>query len=154
MRRLPLLAILLGAGGLIPFIGCALAILVFPAEVPVPRLVAALIGYGAVILAFLGAVQWGLALAPAPAPNGPVERARLALGVLPALVGWAALLVLLVAPPWVALLLLLVGFVVTVLVEARAARAGLMPRGYMGLRWMLTGVVAVCLVAVLLARLV
>lgn len=156
MKRLPLFAILLGAGGLIPFLGCTVAVLLFPAQVPIPRLVAALIDYGAVILSFLGAVHWGLALAPAVtghAANPATQRLRLVLGVLPALVAWAALLISLVATPLLALLVLLLGFLLTALVEARSARHGSLPRGYMGLRWVLTGVVMLCLAAVLLARL-
>ncbi len=156
MTRLPLLAIVLGLGGLIPFVACAAGILVFPADVPAPRLVQALIGYGAVILSFLGAVHWGFALA-GDAPGGPVAlrayRSRLVLGVLPALVGWVALLIPLVASPLASLLLLLLGFALTALAEARAAGQGLMPVGYMGLRWLLTAVVMLCLLAVLLARL-
>ena len=98
MRTLPLLAILLGLGGLIPFVAGTVAILFYPADVPVPRLVGGVVGYGAVILSFLGAVHWGLALAddPVMSPHrGRVTAARLALGVLPALAGWAALLLLL-----------------------------------------------------------
>ena len=156
MTRLPLLAIVLGLGGLIPFVACAVGILVFPADVPVPRLVQALISYGAVILSFLGAVHWGLALAGGPGGTATALRAyrsRLILGVLPALVGWAALLIPLVAAPLASLLLLLLGFGLTALAEMRAAQQALMPPGYMGLRWLLTAVVMLCLLAVLLARL-
>ncbi|MGI4745721.1 MAG: DUF3429 domain-containing protein [Janthinobacterium lividum] len=156
MRRLPLLAIVLGIAGLIPFVACAVGILIYPNQVPVPRLVQALIGYSAVILSFLGAVHWGLALAArpldGPAPAGVLSR-RLTLGVLPALVGWAAILIPMVASPVVSLVVLLLGFVLTAVAEARAARAGLLPPGYMALRWLLTAVVVVCLVASILVRL-
>ncbi len=157
MRRLPFLAIVLGLGGLIPFVAGAAALLFFPAAVPVPRLLAAFIDYGAVILAFLGAVHWGLALAGDP--HGVVvqprlQRARLSLGVLPALVGWGALMIPLVASPLLALAVLLAGHLATAFVEARAGRRGLMPAGYTTLRWLLTAVVAFCVAAVLLARLV
>ncbi len=157
MKRLPFLAIVLGLGGLIPFVVGAAMILFFPATLPVPRLLAAFIDYGAVILAFLGAVHWGLALAGDP--HGVVvrpglHRSRLTLGVLPALVGWAALMIPLVASPLLALAALLAGHLATVFVEGRAGRLGLMPAGYMTLRWLLTAVVSFCLAAVLLARLV
>jgi len=156
MKRLPLLAVVLGLGGLIPFVAIAAGILLFPADVPVPRLVQAVIAYGAVILSFLGAVHWGLALADdrlAVPDHARTLRLRLALGVLPALVGWAALLIPMVASPLLALVVLLIGFVLTVLVEARATRDGLMPPGYMRLRWLLTAVVMLCLLAILLTRL-
>lgn len=162
MRRLPIFAIVLGLAGLLPFIACTAGILFFPGQVPLQRLVQALIAYGAVILSFLGAVHWGLALVE-PAITIPgaalihtpgADRARLALGVLPALVGWAALLVPLVASPLLGLAVLLVGFALTMLVEVQAGRRGLMPPGYLGLRWVLTSVVILCLVVVLLVRLV
>lgn len=156
MKRLPLLAVALGLGGLIPFVAIAAGILLFPSDVPVPRLVQAVIAYGAVILSFLGAVHWGLALADdrlAVPGHARTLRLRLALGVLPALVGWAALLIPMVASPLLALVVLLIGFVLTALAEARATRDGLMPPGYMRLRWLLTAVVMLCLLAILLARL-
>ena len=166
MTRLPLLAIVLGLGGLIPFVGMTVGILFFPADVPAPRLVPALIDYGAVILSFLGAVHWGLALAGGPVGASPpgassiivsapsrALRLRLGLGVLPSLVGWAALLVVLVGRPLPALLLLVLGFALTTLAETRAARQGLMPPGYLALRHLLTAVVLLCLLAVLVARL-
>ncbi len=155
MKRLPLLAIILGLGGLIPFVCITAAILFFPANVPVPRLVVALVDYGAVILSFLGAVHWGLALAgdPIGVPGQPAAmRARLGLGVLPALAGWAALLVALVGRPLPALFLLLLGFALTSLAETRAGRLGLMPPGYLSLRTLLTAVVMLCLFAVLVVR--
>ncbi|GLH81893.1 hypothetical protein SSBR45G_68020 [Bradyrhizobium sp. SSBR45G] len=78
---------ILGLAGLIPFVGFAL--LVIAGQGPV-RLMAvqAQIAYGAVILSFLGAVHWGLAV-QAPALAG---WWRMAWGVTPALLGWAALL--------------------------------------------------------------
>jgi len=164
MTRLPLLATVLGLGGLLPFLGCTVAILIFPSHAPAPRLVLALIDYGAVILSFLGAVHWGLALVASPpdllAPaEGSVVRAqlrvdrvRLALGVLPALIGWAALLVPLVASPLLGLVLLALGFLGVLLVEARAARTGAIPPGYLPLRVLLTAVVLLCLLAVLIGR--
>ena len=155
MTRLPLTAIALGLGGLIPFLACTVAILFYPSHVPVPRLALALIDYAAVILAFLGAVHWGLALAgdPLGVPAQPrAQRLRLGLGVLPALVGWASLLIAVEARLLPALLLLLLGFVLTTVVELRAGRSGLMPPGYGALRTLLSAVVALCLVAVLVAR--
>ena len=156
MKRLPILAVVLGLLGLLPFLGCTVGIILFPSQVPVPNLVQAMIAYGAVILAFLGGVHWGFALDPRPLVTVPgqakIDNRRLALGVLPSLVGWAALLVPLVASPLIALVLLILGFVATTLVEARARQLGAMPGGYMGLRWLLSGVVLLCLVVVLLAR--
>ena len=156
MKRLPILAVVLGILGLIPFLACTVGIIAFPRDVPVPNLVHAIIAYGAVILSFLGAVHWGFALEPSPALTAPgqaaTDRKRLALGVLPALGGWAALLVSLGSSALVAILVLILGFLATTLVEAQAARRGALPGGYMMLRWVLTAVVLLCLIVVLLAR--
>ena len=156
MKRLPILAVVLGLLGLLPFLGCTIGIILFPSQVPVPNLVQAIIAYGAVILAFLGGVHWGFALEAVPGVIVPdqagMDRKRLALGVVPSLIGWAALLVPIVASPMIGIVLLMLGFVLTTLVEARAQRAGAMPGGYMKLRWLLSAVVLLCLLVVLLVR--
>jgi hypothetical protein len=155
-RSVPALAWLLGLAGLLPFLGAGLLALRAD-EVSAARGLAALIAYGAVILAFLGGVHWGTALAEPvgyPAPQTPrVQRARLALGVLPSLVGWLALLLPLALAPWAGLALLIVGFAGTTTVEARATARGLLPRRYMLLRWLLSAGVIIILVGVLLLRL-
>lgn len=159
-RPVPGLAYILGLAGLLPFIACGM-LSVKADPVAAARGLVALDAYGAVILSFLGAVHWGLALAEQPGgaaaytawPLPGVQRARLALGVLPALVGWLALLLPEALPYWSGLLLLILGFAGTTTVEARAARRGLLPRGYMRLRWLLSGVVVVVLIGVLVLRL-
>jgi len=161
---MPMLAIGLGIAGLIPFIVCGLGA-VSADPVQAARMLSALIGYGAVILSFLGGVHWGFALGGAPpAPDATalpagnrlvtVERARLTLGVVPALIGWLALLLLMMAGmDWSALLLLIVGFIATIVVEHQAARRWLIPlAGYIWLRWGLTVVVVAMLVTVLTLR--
>lgn len=77
----------LGYGGLIPFAGLALAIwLLDPADRA--RSLSALLGYGATILSFLGAIHWGLAMREASGqPTG-----WLVWGVTPSLLAWVALL--------------------------------------------------------------
>ena len=162
--RLPPLALLLGLGGLIPFLACGLGSVTAGGAVPPERALLALIEYAAIILSFLGAVHWGLALA---APDRAPDRAqavhatpgqpaadgvRLALGVLPALLGWSALLVSVAAAPAIALALLIAGFLATTAVEARGTRDGLVPAGYMRMRWLLTLIVVAVLSLVLLAR--
>ena len=151
MRTLPLLAILLGAAGLLPFIGTSLGALSLDSE-GVRLSLLALSAYGAVILSFLGGVHWGLGLAAGPGQSARTQRARFSLGVVPALIGWVALLVTYVGLPKAGLLILVAGFVATTVGEARATRAGLMPAAYMGLRWVLSLVVIVCLVSVCLVQ--
>ncbi len=124
MRDLPLPARVFGLGGLIPFLGLALACWVRPG------LGFALAAYGATILAFLGAVHWGFALSDGRAPWW-----RFGLGVMPALVGWVAMLL----PVATALVVLAAGIAATAGVERVAAARGLVPAPYLALRLVLSG---------------
>jgi hypothetical protein len=160
--RLPLLAALLGAAGLLPFLGTGYVSLSTPDPRATQALIA-LIAYGAVILAFLGGVQWGFVLQPTAAQqsqdvadgaSGRVASLRLALGVAPALIGWVALLASTALPSEAALAILLAGFLATVGFEQHARRRGLMPPGYMVLRWVLTVVVVAVLTTVMVLRLI
>ncbi len=124
MRELPLPARVFGLGGLIPFLGLALACWVRP------ELGFALVAYGATILAFLGAVHWGFALSDGRAPWW-----RFGLGVVPALVAWVALLL----PLGAGLVLLAAAIAATAGVERAAAARGLVPSSYLALRFVLSG---------------
>lgn len=147
-RGLPFPAFWLGLGGLIPFVACAAGIFAGPHRWQGFAL-AALIGYGAVILAFLGAVHWGLALAATGEGETRHARTRLTLGVAPALIGWAALLL----PAWAALTVLIAGFLGVWTAEESGAREGLVPARYLWLRRLLTLAVVVMLSAVLMGLL-
>jgi uncharacterized iron-regulated membrane protein len=132
-RPLPQGLMALGYAGLLPFIACVLAIAPLEGEARAFA-VRALVAYGAVILSFLGAVHWGLLLRR-PAAGAPV---RLAIGVLPSLTGWAALLL----PERYALALLVVALGGFWLYEHRVVGTALLPPDYLKLRRSLT--LAVC----------
>lgn len=174
-NRLPTLAVILGLGGLIPLIGCAMGIITLrPLWVHVALF--GLIGYGACILSFIGAVHWGIELSggverppvggvaelapvggsaepplvssrPAAAGLLSVHYARLTLGVIPALIGWGALLALSLGLAFIAIGVLIFGFIATLIVERQANQRGLLPHGYIWLRYVLSAVVIVVLVA-------
>jgi hypothetical protein len=148
--RLPTIAIALGIVSLVPFLVCAVPALSMPDD-RASGWILGLLGYGAVTLAMLGGVHWGLVLAT-PEP-GPKDRLRLALGLLASLIGWAALLVTPVLSVDVGLAVLIAGFAAAVLTEARLKRDGLVPTGYMWLRWGQSLVVVAILVTVLTVRL-
>jgi hypothetical protein len=90
--RVPPAAVWLGAFGVIPFALLAGAGFVLPS--PTKEQVAfALAAYGAVILSFLGGIHWGLAIAESGrARRNGASSSRLTVSVVPALVGWCALL--------------------------------------------------------------
>ena len=85
------IATLLGNFGLIPFFALAAANWA-PFGAPYEKFVEqALVGYAAVIVTFLGAVHWGLALAT-PALDKAHARSAFGWGVAPAALAWLALL--------------------------------------------------------------
>jgi hypothetical protein len=149
IRHLPPLAIVLGAAGLIPFM--LLGLWSVSAD-PVGSLAAAeeLVGYGAVILAFLGGVHWGFTLGEAG--DGRAVRARLGLGVLPSLVGFIAIFCAIGGHPILSLIVLIAGYIGTLVLELRAQKRDLMPSGYLALRMALTAIVVLILATVLVVR--
>ncbi len=150
-RPLPPFAIMLGIAGLLPFVLCSLGALSLSSD-GATRSLLALVAYGATILAFLGGVHWGFALDEGGMASDRVQRLRFGLGVVPSLIGWAAMLVTFIGLPTTGLLVLTAGFVATTAVEAQAARRHLVPQRYMWLRWGLSVVVILCLVSVSLIR--
>ncbi len=180
MRRLPAAALLLGLAGLLPFLACAYGALSTRDVVDANYWLLALCGYGAVILSFLGGVHWGFVLGAVrpgasstdassadvssadvsstdmPSTGGalaPVRtRYRLVLGVLPALGGWAAILVMFAGQVVVALVILIAGFVLFAGAESELRQRGLVPPGYLLMRWGLTLVVVLVLGAVVAMR--
>jgi len=148
---MPWLAILLSALGLVPFIVCGLAAL-GPDPDTAARMLDALIGYAAVVLAFIGGIQWGFEL-QSDQQQKSVSRARLALGILPLLVGWICLMLPVVVAPWVSLVVLIIAYIAVVLAEHEAARRNLLPPRYLWVRWGFTVVAVAVLVTVLTLRL-
>ena len=132
---------ILGWAGLIPF---GLAALGTHSELQAPVRYGFLGGtaYGAVILSFLGAVHWGLAMQDDRSPYWYVWS------ITPALFGFASLLLLDVEMRVATLIPL---FVLAWLVDRKAANHGLIPNWYMRLRSKLTAGAMISLAAMLLA---
>lgn len=131
--------------GAVPFVAMALSGVVSP-EFAAARLGGdtAFLGYGAVILSFMGGVRWGRALSleqPARAAE------QMILSVAPSLTAWLALLM---NRPW-SLLLLVAGFVLQAAWDMKAARNGLLPRWFGRLRLAISAIVVASIILVLLA---
>ena len=75
----------LGYGGLIPFVGLALVVGLWPTNQAMAA--SALLGYSATIVSFLGAIHWGLAMRDANGQSASV----LLWGVVPSLLAWLGL---------------------------------------------------------------
>lgn len=136
----PRLAILLGYAGLTPFVSGALGIWVIPLGWR-EFVLSALLDYAAVILAFMGAIHWGLAMRA----EEQDERAQiqLALSVVPPLLGWLAIAGGM--PTGLALPILLLAYIGLYLADLRAVHLGLAPLWYSSLRTPLTLVVVLSL---------
>ena len=152
-KPIPRPALVLGWAGMIPL--AAASVLIWVLARPLPALVLVLqMQYAAIVLSFLGAVHWGLALAEyrggvADGEKGVYEGAgwgRYGWGLVLAFLGWLAIQL----PPAAALLLLIVALAAAWLGDVVVARRGLMPRWYTRLRKPLTLVAILCMVASLL----
>lgn len=139
----PFLARLLGYCGLLPFVSGALCVWLAPQAMQ-QLIMTALLNYTAIILAFMGAIHWGLAMAVGTdgREDAPLQ---LGLSVIPALVGWTA--VSFGLPATLALPVLLLAFVGLYLADLRAIALGLAPPWYRALRRPLTLVVVLSLLA-------
>ena len=141
---IPATALVLGLAGLIPFAAGALAL-----WAPLPVLDATLglrlvIGYGALILSFLGGIRWGTALGPYDSGRQTLEFSASVLG---SLAGLAAAFL----PAIPALALLIAGFLMQGLWDVMSVDAGRLPSWFGRLRMILTAGAVVSLVAALLA---
>jgi len=101
--KIPHAALITGLGGLIPFWFLSLSTLISDDFAPVIALFI-INTYGAVILSFVGAIWWGLAVA---VPNAP-RTMMLSWSVVPALLGWIAAVPYM--PADIGLLILMFGF--------------------------------------------
>ncbi|WP_299616268.1 DUF3429 domain-containing protein [Pelagibius sp.] len=137
LSDVPKPALYLGLAGLIPFLATAFGVWFagFPAKLDAVNIQLA---YGAVILSFLGAVHWGLAMAGG---DKAMTYTRLGWSVVPALVGWGALLL----HPVLGLLVMILGFAGVFFGDLRSIAAGRAPAWYRTLRKPLTLIVIVTL---------
>jgi hypothetical protein len=143
MTRIPAPALVLGLSGLLPFLwGAVTAHLPGLAPVWLPARFAGgpvLQGYGIVILSFMAGVIWGFGTRA----TGRQAALFYVLSVVPPL--WAFFAATGALAP--SLTALLAGFVALLAVDYGAMRAGLAPGWWMALRLLLTGVVALSLLA-------
>jgi hypothetical protein len=130
----------LGYGGLVPFLLLALASLIDRHHAAL--WIQALCAYGAIILSFVGALHWALAMT-LPELGERQRSAWYAWSVAPALIAWPAMLI----SPRLAAPLLIAGFLAHYLQDRRLASQAMLPAWYLPLRLRLSTVACVCLVA-------
>ncbi|MND39363.1 hypothetical protein D3C80_300770 [compost metagenome] len=103
-----------------------------------------MVGYGAVILSFVGALHWGFAMTLQDLP-AKQRQERLVWSVIPALIGWVSTLL----PVPVGCLVLTFGFVGHLWQDRKLAQA--VPGWYLPMRVHLTAVASLCLLVSALA---
>ena len=137
-QKIPGSALLLGLSGLIPFWASA-AVLWLHGTINHFAATMALVGYGAVILSFLGGINWGAAIVQQNAGHNTQQLpARLFWSIVPSLIAWFALLLQSLVNDGVALFILLVAFVLQYLSDRRAVSQGRFPPWFARLRLILT----------------
>ena len=142
LSEVPLPALVLGLGGLIPFLAGAVAVWLFE---PMAARVAQdmQVAYATVILSFLGAVHWGAALSR---PEGAHSWGWMGWSVTPALLAWFSVMM----APESALMALMSSYLAAFAVDMQAVKKGLLPLWYLSLRRLLTTGAFLCLGATLL----
>lgn len=135
----------LGIAGCVPFAVLSLWLFGIADDHPWrSETIALLTGYSAVLLSFLGGIRWGLALAER---NAEGARLELTLGILPTLVGWAALAI---TVPY-AFAVLAVAFAAQGASDALAIHGGAAPAWFGRLRSQLTLVAVAAMILAFVA---
>ncbi len=137
------LPLLLGLAGLIPFVAATAMVWWAPMTWQFIA-IQAFLYYSAVILSFLGGVQWGVAMSLEPAGSAGFNR-RLLLSMGPSLIAWPALLL----HPYTGAWALAAGFLLVRLHEWGRDSRALLPGWYQSLRNLLTLVVLACHAAII-----
>ena len=146
--KIPVSALVLGAGGLIPFVALPIWQIFAIDEAVRERALMAFIFYAAAILSFLGGIGWGIAMRE----RDPMQRGlSFGVSVVPSLVAWAAALIN-VQHLAFTLGILAVAFVVQVVWDVTLSSSGRAPKWFGSLRIGLTLVVLLALTAMWLWR--
>jgi len=96
-----------------------------------------LTAYAAIILSFMGAIHWGIAMSSNEDQNGKYFIAS----VIPGLSAWLALLM----PQRYAIILLMIGFIALIIYDWSVEKPQRLPGWYIPMRNRLTLVVVMCL---------
>jgi len=141
-QRIPGRALLLGLLGALPFWALA-GLSLGASKIVSPALaVTAVVAYGAITLAFLGGIRWGLAIGPYGARR---QEQEFALAAGAPLAGFAAMFL----PSAAGVSLLIAALLLQALWDAAGADLGRLPRWFSKLRAILTALAVVPLLAVL-----
>ncbi len=136
--RIPNLVTHLGYAGLIPFVTLAVVLWNAP-EIYLEQIHQALLSYAAIILSFMGAVHWGMAMAQ---KDQSIKPFQLAVSVIPALIAWFSSMT---SPIWNYSILIFT-FILLCLIDSFFVKQEDAPDWYLLLRIPLTVVVVISLI--------
>jgi len=134
--RLPALAAQLGYAGLIPFVTLSIGMWALP-EAYQAQASSALLAYAAIILSFMGAAHWGIAIT-----GEKIDGWQMGMSVIPALIAWFASF----TSPMINYSILIVAFAGLCVYDGRMVKQGKAPAWYPKLRTPLTAVVVASLI--------
>lgn len=134
LKNAPFPAIVYGFGGIIPFVTPPLYFIIGAFS---PFLATSQLMYGATILAFIGGVKWGNAVA-----KNDESHTQIGLSILPSLIAWSSLLV----PEPVGLLVVSSGLVGALYIDYKSSGY---PPWFFAMRATLTGIAVTSLFATL-----
>ena len=138
--QIPKQVLILSYSGLIPFVMLGVGAWMTP-DVYLQTVNNLLVTYAACILAFMGAIHWGVAMKDRP------HSMQLGLSIVPALLAWLSLNII---SPW-NYSILIVSFAVLCIVDGMATIKGLLPDWYPKLRTPLTSIVVLSLISAAIA---
>lgn len=138
------IAWVLAAAGVVPFLVATATLMSTESHIRVPA-IAGLVTYAAVILSFLGGIEWGLALRE-EAGNERTRAMALGFSAVPSLAAWAVLW--LPSPRWQVGTALGI-FIAVWAADQWMASRGLLPAWFVDLRTAITAIVAVILAVAL-----
>ena len=135
------IAKILGYAGLIPFIIFSIGSWV---EIPyLHNTLYVLITYAAIILSFMGAIHWGMAMSK----TDNNQNKYFITGVIPALVAWISLLI----PESFSLIILFIGFILLISYDIAVEKSLGFPNWYIPMRIRLTFIVLLSLICAFLS---
>lgn len=130
---------ILGLSGLVPFVACALVLLILGMDNPLSEPVVSVFrAYSVVILSFLGGIRWGHALIRANDEISAHQISPLIGSVIPSLIAWMT--VFFSNEP--ALAILLLAFCAQGAWDSLSANVAQLPKWFAPLRMVLTAIVA------------
>ena len=144
LHNTPLIPLLFGIAGAVPFVFLSLGIWVFTYELKLIALYN-LINYSVLILSFTGAIHWGAAMI-----RSDKGYKSYLISILPALLSWF-LLIGFIVNYLVIFIVLITLYLIVFFIDVQAIREGKLPQWYLPMRKFITIIVLLSLGSVCMA---